>query len=110
LLAPDAYDQLLALVRWVDDAPVCVDLPDRAWESIHDATCDFVGIDEDEWPGVFVDSVQVETISTVQRNITPGTLVALLSHDDQDSEETEHHCVLVRGEEKGGDGDPEFNK
>lgn len=109
-LAPDAYDQLLALIRWMDDAPICVNLPDRAWESMHDAICNFVEIDEDKWPGVFVDSAQVETVSTMQRNITPGTLVVLLSHEDNESDEPEYHCVLVRGEEKGDDGDPEFNK
>lgn len=98
-LPADAYDELLYLVRWVDAAPVSINLPDRAWESIHDSTVDFVQIDEAQWPGVFVDSVQIETPETSQRNITPGTLVALLQHEDADGDSTEHHCVLVRGDE-----------
>lgn len=98
-LPADAYDELLHLIRWADLTPACVGLPDRAWESIHDCMVDFVRVDEAQWPGVFVDSVQIETVDTAQRNISPGTLVALLSHEDQDSEETEHHCVLVRAPE-----------
>jgi hypothetical protein len=95
-----AYDQLLALVRWVDAAPVCVELPDRAWESIHDATTELVDVDDTRWPEVYVDSVQIETVETMERNITPGTLVALLMCEDE-SDDQEHHCVLVRGGDRG---------
>ena len=93
------YDKLLALIVWSDSTPACVELPDRAWESIHDTMVDCIELDEAQWPGVFVDSAQIETVETAQRNITPGTLVALLSHEDQDGDDTEHHCVLVRGNE-----------
>ena len=92
------YDKLLALIRWADSTPVDVNLSDRAWESIHDTMVEHVEIDEAQWPGVYVDSVQVETIETAQRNITPGTLVVLLQHEDADGEAVEHHCVLVRGD------------
>lgn len=95
-LEPDAYDGLLALVRWIEATPASIDLPDRAWESINDTLVDSVEIDEAQWPGVFVDSIQVETVETSQRNITPGTLVVLLLHEDSDDSD-EHHCVLVRG-------------
>ncbi len=106
-LPASAYDQLLDLVTWSDATPACVELSDRAWESIHDSMVDLVEVDDTRWPGVFVDSVQIETVATMQRNITPGTLVALLSHEDQDSGDTEHHCVLVRGDEES---DPDYER
>lgn len=93
------YDELLALVRWVDDTPACVEIGDHAWESIHDTMVDCVELDDTKWPGVYVDSVQIETAETSQRNITPGTLVVLLMCED-DSDDQEFHCVLTRGRKK----------
>lgn len=90
------YDKLLALVRWADDTPACVELGDRAWESIYDTMTDCVKLDDNKWPNVYVDSVQIETHETSQRNIVPGTLVALLSCEDE-SDNQEFHCVLTRG-------------
>lgn len=98
VLPASTYDQLLDLVRWVESTPTCVDLPDSAWEGIHDTMADLLEVDDTAYPGVYVDNVQIETIETMQRNITPGTLVALLMHEDSD-DSGEHHCVLVRGNE-----------
>lgn len=98
-LPASTYDQLLDLITWVDRTPACVELPDRAWESIHDTMVDLVEFDDTRWPGVYVDSMQIETVETSQRNITPGTLVVLLQHENADGDSTEHHCVLVRGNE-----------
>lgn len=110
VLSPSNYDQLLALARWVDATPDCVEIPDHTWELIHETMLDFVWLDEDQWPDVQFDSVQIETVETAQRNIAPGTLVVLLTHDDQGGDETEHHCVLVRSAEEDHAHDPDYNK
>lgn len=99
-LPSNHYDELLALVRWIEQMPECVEFPDGAWDQVNDKIVDFVPLDEAQWPGVFVDSVQIETIKTTQRNIVPGTLVVLLQHENCDGDTDEHHCVLVRGNYK----------
>lgn len=93
-LPAQVYDDLLAMTCWIDNKPEFVDLPEEAWDTLHERTVNAVPVDTAQWPGVFVDSVQIETVKTSQRNITPGTLVVLLQHE---SHPTEHHCVLVRG-------------
>lgn len=100
VLPADVYDSLLKLVRWADDTPACVELSDRTWDSIVDMMATYVDdeLDRSLWPGVYVESVQIETPETSQCNICPGTLVALLGNEDQEGGDTEHHCVLVRRE------------
>lgn len=99
-LPSNHYDELLVIVRWVDSKPDLIDLSEDTWDFIHDKILDLVPIDKAQWPDVFVDSVQIETIKTTQRNIVPGTLVALLQHENCDGDTDEHHCVLVRGNYK----------
>lgn len=96
-LDAETYDRLLALVRWVEDTPACVELPDRTWESIHKTMADLVDFDDTCYPDVFLDSVQIETAETSQNNIAPGTLVALLMCETMTMDDQEFHCVIERG-------------